>query len=108
MADSVSLLAEARAAGLTMQIVGANLVVRGPRGAKPIVERLKASSAAVVFLLQATEPEQPITVWWDDAAFASSAPISYQPPRECIAPRFCSRIGPCDRHPAGTPCLVTR
>ncbi len=47
-------------------------------------------------------------VWWDEANFASSAPIRHLPPQECFAPRACSRLGPCDRHLAGNPCLVTR
>ncbi len=107
MADSVSLLTEARAAGLTVKLEDDKLVVRGPRTAGPIVGRLKAASAAVVSLLQAVEPGELIAVWWDDTNFASSTPIRHLPPRECITPRACSRLGPCDRHPAGNPCLVT-
>ncbi len=47
-------------------------------------------------------------VWWDDAIFASSAPIRHLPPRECITPRACSRLGPCERHVAEQPCQVVR
>ncbi len=43
-------------------------------------------------------------VWWDDTKFSSSAPIRHLPPRECIAPGVCSRLGPCERRVAGNPC----
>ncbi len=107
MADSVSLLAEARAAGLTVQIAGDKLVVRGPQGAKPIVDRLKASTAAIVSLLRDSELAAPADGWTDDAIFTSAAPIR-RLPRECIGPRVCSRLGPCERHVAGNPCQVGR
>ncbi len=108
MADRMSLLDEARAAGLTLELNGDQLVVRGPRKARPIVDRLKASSPAVVSLLRSEELGAPVAVWWDDANFASSLPISHLPPRECITPRACSRLGPCDRQVVGNPCQVSR
>jgi len=37
---------------------------------------------------------------------ASYAPILHVPPAGCLGPRACSRLGPCDRHAAGSPCLV--
>ncbi len=45
-------------------------------------------------------------VWWDDRVPTGSAPILCLPPRTCIAPRACARLGPCERHEAGAPCLV--
>ncbi len=45
-------------------------------------------------------------VWWDDRVPMGSAPILCLLPRSCIAPRACARLGPCERHAAGNPCLV--
>ena len=58
-------------------------------------------------------------VWWDDPILAppsddgwlrevraSYAPILHLPPRGCLGPSVCSRVGPCDRHAAGRPCDV--
>ena len=28
-------------------------------------------------------------------------------PRDCIGPRACAVLGPCERHDGGRPCLVT-
>ena len=64
-----------------------------------------------------TEPEReeserseeragPAGVWWDDRMPAGSAPILCLPPAGCIAPRACARLGPCERHAAGRPCLA--
>ncbi len=58
-------------------------------------------------LSTAAEPGAPIEVWWDDANFASSLPISHLPPRQCITPRACSRLGPCERQVVGAPCQVS-
>ncbi len=107
MADCMSLLDEARAAGLALELNGDQLVVRGPRRARPIVERLKASSATVASLLRSEKSGAPIAVWWDDTNFASSVPISHLPPRQCITPRACSRLGPCERQVVGNPCQVS-
>ena len=49
-------------------------------------------------------PAEAPTVWWRDPP--GLAPILVMPPRPCIAPIACSRLGPCDRHAAGRPCLV--
>lgn len=61
------------------------------------------------------------TVWWSDPSrrplpantdardrgiHAAFAPFVYLPPRSCIAPIACSRIGPCDRRAAGQPCQI--
>ncbi len=45
-------------------------------------------------------------VWWDDRVPTGSAPILCLPPRTCFVPRACARLGPCERHVAGAPCLV--
>lgn len=47
--DSVAaLLAEARAAGLSLKIDGERLLVRGPKAAGPIVERLREAKPAIL------------------------------------------------------------
>jgi len=51
--DAVALLAEARAAGLRLQVAGDNLIVRGPKEAEPIVHRLRAAKPAVIQALTA-------------------------------------------------------
>ncbi len=43
---------------------------------------------------------------WQDRMPAGSAPILHLPPRVCIGPSACARLGPCERHVAGRPCLV--
>jgi hypothetical protein len=50
--DGVSLLAQARAAGLTVGAVGDRLVIRGPRGGAPIAENLLAHKALVLAALR--------------------------------------------------------
>ena len=49
--------------------------------------------------------EPPIVVWWKDSS-AAVAPIVWSPPRGCLGPVACSRLGPCDRHVAGQPCTT--
>ena len=52
-------------------------------------------------------PMEPHAIWWTDRVPAGSSPILYLPPRGCLGPRVCSRIGPCERHLAGNPCEIT-
>jgi hypothetical protein len=49
--------------------------------------------------------QQSPAVWWDDRVPEGSVPILHLPPRNCHAPRVCSRLGPCERHAGGAPCL---
>ncbi|MDP9355351.1 MAG: hypothetical protein M3Q71_05270 [Chloroflexota bacterium] len=106
--DGLALLTEARAAGLVVREEGGRLVVEGPKWAETLAIRLVAAKEAVLAALGEAGPDETIDVWWDDANFASSVPISRLPPRECIAPRACSRLGPCERSLAHNPCLVKR
>lgn len=53
--DALALLAEARAAGLRLEVDGDRLLVRGPKAAEPIVHRLRDAETAIVRLL--TTPE---------------------------------------------------
>ena len=43
---------------------------------------------------------------WEREMRASFAPILHLPPKSCIAPSACSRLGPCDRHTDGQPCQI--
>ena len=52
----------------------------------------------------ATARSESAAVWWDDRG--AEAPVRHAPPRGCLGPRVCARLGPCDRHAAGRPCLV--
>lgn len=101
--DRLTLLARATAAGLTVTADGDRLVIRGPKGADAIARDLIAQKPAVLAAL-AAEPPEAVAVWWDDRGTA--APVRHLPPRGCLAPRVCSRIGPCERRDAGRPCLV--
>jgi hypothetical protein len=49
--DGLTLLAEARAAGLKVKAEGTRLVVRGPREAEPVAKRLLAHKAEVMAAL---------------------------------------------------------
>jgi hypothetical protein len=91
----VSLLDEAAAAGVDLRIDGERLVVRGPRSAEAVAQRLLARKSEVMALMA------------HDDAPAGSAPIRYLPPAGCLGRRICARLGPCDRHAKGTPCSVT-
>ena len=109
--DGLALLTEARDAGLVVRDEGGQLVVEGPKRAEAVAIRLVAAKDEVLAVLAGRQSGDALSVssvWWDDSNFASSTPISYLPPRECIAPRACSRLGPCDRHVAGDPCHVGR
>lgn len=46
--DAVTLLAEAQAAGLTLEVVSDDLRVRGPRSAAAVVERIRSHKAEIV------------------------------------------------------------
>ncbi len=98
----LALLEEARAAGLAVGVADGRLVIRGPRTQGAVAERLIAGKADVLAVLAARPP----AVWWDDRVPEGSAPVLHLPPRACLGPRICARIGACERHAAGRPCLV--
>ena len=50
--DGITLLEEARAVGLVVNVVGNKLVIRGPRSAGSVAERLLAHKPAVIQALQ--------------------------------------------------------
>jgi len=99
--DGLALLDEARAVGLTVTADGDRLVIRGPRTAAAIADRLVGAKPAVIAALtgrQCDLPERENGVWWDDRVPEESAPILHLPPQQRIAPRACSRFGLCERH----------
>ena len=120
--DGLALLAEAEAVGLVVAAEGGRLVIEGPRAAEAVAERLIAHKRAVLAALatagsRVTGGEA--TVWWRDPAVApprpgadgwdrqtraSFSPILWLPPRRCLGPRLCSRLGPCERSRGGLPC----
>ncbi|HEY8601497.1 MAG TPA: hypothetical protein VIL85_23925 [Thermomicrobiales bacterium] len=55
--DGLTLLDQARAAGLTLSADGERLNVRGPRRAEPLVRALLAEKYAVLGLLAQDDPE---------------------------------------------------
>jgi hypothetical protein len=69
--DVRTLLQEARKAGLTMQMVGGRLRIRGPCSAEPIVRQLFAHKQAVLAAFghgdeQAPQPGRDYPAWWDE------------------------------------------
>ena len=66
----LTLLAEARAAGLEVGADDGRLVVRGPRRAEPVAKRLLARTAEVLALLAAEDAE----VAWRVAAMRRQVP----------------------------------
>lgn len=57
--DGLGLLFDAKAAGLTVETVGDNLRIRGPKKAEPIVRRLEKHKAAVMKVLRVQEQPPP-------------------------------------------------
>ncbi len=105
----LALLAGARAAGLHVVADGDRLVIQGPRSAAPLAKRLLAAKPAVIEALRAPQViVDPAAVGWDDRVPDGSSVIRYLPPRECIGPRVCARVGVCDRRGRGEPCEVWR
>jgi len=107
--DRLALLNEARAAGLSVAVEGDQLRIRGPKSAGNVAARLLAAKPAVLAALGGVADGggiAPDAVWWDDRVPAGSAPVLHLPPRGCIGPRACARLGPCVRHGRGEPCEV--
>ena len=104
--DGLALLAEARAVGLSVAAEGDRLRVRGPKSAAGVAAQLLAAKPAVLAALAGVAdggvPAE--AVWWDDRVLAGSAPVLHLPPRGCVGPRACARLGPCPRHAVGLAC----
>jgi hypothetical protein len=61
--DGMTLLHEARAAGLVVSVEGDTLKIRGPRRADPVAQKLIAHKPVVVNALQAeTLPDLPLAI----------------------------------------------
>ena len=73
--DSVTLLAAAQAAGLSVRAAGDRLVVRGPRAAEHLARRLLAHKLQVLPLLHAEEEAQ-AEIGWRAAALRPQVPPS--------------------------------
>lgn len=114
--EPLTLIAQARAAGLELWTEGDRLKVRGPREAEPIVAQLRDQKPAVMALLAAGDME----VQWRLAAFRERIPAHgpIWPPRLrdtplCDTPGHCSLCGdplPTDqdalpRFPRCRPCV---
>lgn len=59
--DAVGLIAEARAAGLHLEVDGDRLIVQGPRAAEPIVRRLREAKPDVLRALSG-DASAPVTL----------------------------------------------
>ena len=65
-------------------------------------ERGDACDPALIWWADpARSPLPPTADDWDREMRDAYAPIVHLPPRGCLAPRVCSRGGPCDRSRAG-------
>jgi hypothetical protein len=110
--EVLSLLAEARAAGLNVRAEGDTLIVRGPRSAEAIVAQLRDHKPEVLALLEAADPE----VAWRVAALrpqiSARGPIRWLAARTDTpatdAPRCCGSCGdplPVGRRFRCVPCV---
>lgn len=71
-------------------------------------KREERSAVAMIDRVEpTTRPLPPNADDWDQGMRAAFTPILHIPPPGCLGPRVCCRIGPCERHAAGRPCLVT-
>ncbi len=64
---SIDLLEEARAKGLEIRIDGEQLVVRGPRAARPVAEALLASKTEILAAIRLGQEHR---VWLDSLSLA--------------------------------------
>jgi hypothetical protein len=71
--DGLTLLREARAAGLTIEADGQRLRIRGPRGAEPLVQQLVANKTAVLSALAVSQDLGVERPGADEAAFQAAA-----------------------------------
>ncbi len=104
--DGMTLLAEARTAGLLVRAEGGRLVIDGPRAAAPVVERLVAAKSAVLAALADGRPEDGADAARPDSGLGPLSRVFWVPPRECFAPLACSRLDFCDRRLRGQPCTI--
>lgn len=112
--DALTLLAEARAAGLNVRAEGNLLIVRGPRSAEAIVSQLRDHKPEVLALLCAGESE--VTWRWEAFRVRIRAHGPIWPPRIrdgplTDTPGHCSLCGdalptdPAPRFPRCQPCV---
>jgi hypothetical protein len=48
----------------------------------------------------------PAAIWWADMVPPETVPVTVIPPRECVGPLACCRLGVCGRSVAGGPCRL--
>ena len=77
-----------------------------PREISEISEEMSASMAGAAWNDPKSRPLPPDSDAWDRGARTSYGAILHLPPRGCIGPIVCSRLGPCQRHAAGQGCEV--
>ena len=61
--DGLTLLAEARAAGLSVEAQGARMVIRGPKRAEPVARRLIEHKLEVMFALRVAAFQRRLREW---------------------------------------------
>ena len=89
--DGLMVRREARAAGLDIRIDGDRLIVRGPRSAAPIAERLLGMKREIIALLEGQDDEVTWRVGAMRAQLRPGAPIPFLVARRDLsdAPGLC-------------------
>ena len=111
------MLENLRRRGVRLEVVGDRLRVDAPEGvlSSDELDRLRALKADLLAALAdsgvawddpTSRPLPPDADDWDRGMRASYGAILHLPPRGCIAPIACSRLGPCERHAGGRSCEV--
>ena len=121
--EATRVLADLEAAGAVLAVEGRRLRVMAPAGVMTPVRReaIKRERDELIALLVA-QNEAHALERLDDVlgpvvaeqvaarrcgeASAGSGALDYVPPGECIGPRVCRHLGPCERYAAGQPCRV--
>jgi hypothetical protein len=118
MTTPTALLDQLTAAGVEFQVQDGRLRFRSTAGL-PVSDDVRAVIAAhrdeLLAVLAPAGPGPhtriaagigPGDVWWPDNVPEETVPVVVIPPRECVGPVACSRLGPCGRHVNGAPCRL--
>ena len=82
------------------------LAALGGSAVVPAPEPTPGHEAGVWWPDPTTTPRSADADGWDRGTRAAYAPILLLPPRGCLGPIVCARLGRCERADAGRPCRV--
>ncbi len=102
------LLARLHEAGVTLIVEGDVLRAQAPAGAlTPFLRESVARYKADLIALVGAGADHPVDGWLAEMR-REMAPEIHDPPDGCAFRFACSRLGVCERHAAGRPCVVHR